>query len=596
MDVATFIQVILPLRLEWEPYYACRETVSVGDRVTVPFAGRSYAGVVSAVGVTPTVKAVRDVQSIDNGLDRILPEEIAFWRQLAAYYLCTVGEIYRAAYSQGATTDEEKAARWTAELQRRLEAKTAALEKTRPGTKKEAALREGIERLRRQLSGEETPAASIGTLSTQPVPEAVSTALQSGRTVLLEDNEDSRRIGIFLTLACEMRSNGKNVLWLVGNSGMLGQIRPALEAAGAVFFESGQTSASRRKTVSAVRSGGYLLVGTRGAILLPHHNLGLVIVDEEQDRSYKRESPAPRYNARDAALILSRLQGAKAILGSATPSLGAIHNADTGRFTRVVLPSSAPAEKLLIIDTSQEKRKRGMKGSFSLKMLDAVSRTLSEGKRVQLLVARRAFDPDLATADELRDLFPEHRDDILAGDLGTVLDPEGSRIGLICLIFADALLSGDDFRADERALQVFRRLRWKAPLAIQAKNTEHPVFQALERGEDGTAALLREREEFGYPPFSRMIRILIRDTAPKRLEYLSSRLAASLSTAIGASFLTGPYAPARDEDGTLRLIRIMLPRDRELPSRKQRIRETVGRFGEETKYMAHLAIDVDPAG
>jgi primosomal protein N' len=593
MENGPFIQVILPLKLEWEPFYVCREAVSVGDRVTVPFAGRSYAGVVSAVGVEPTVGNVKEVQSVDNGLDRILPEEIAFWRQLAAYYLCTAGEIYRAAHSPGETADEEKAARWTAELRRRLEAKTAELEKTRPGTKKEAALREGIDRLRRQLSAPELPSDPIGELATQPVPEAVRAAFKEGKTVLLEDGEDARRIGIILSLAREVRSRGKNVLWLVSGSGALSRIRTALEAAGAVFFESGQTPATRRKAISAVRAGGYLLVGTRGAILLPHHDLGLVIVDDEQNRSYKRESPSPRYHARDAALILSRLQGAGAILGSATPSLDSIYNAETGRFVRVTLPSREPGA-LTVIDTSSEKRKRGMKGNFSLKMLDAVSRTLGKGRKVLLLVARRAFDPDLATLEEIRSLFPDRRDDILGGDLGTVIDPEGDRLGLICLIFAEALLSGDDFRADERALQVFRQLRWKAPLAIQSKNTEHPVFQALEKGEDATAALLAEREAFGYPPYSRMIGILIRDNAPKRLEYLSSRLAAELSAAVGVRFLTGPYAPARDEDGTLRIIRIMLPRDRELPARKQRIRETVSQFGKTAKYEQHLSVDVDP--
>ena len=94
-----YIQVILPLRLEWEPYYTVEEdqSVAVGDRVEVVFAGRRYVGVVCAVNVTPTpgIKSILPARS--SALPAIFPEEIRFWQEIARYYLCTLGEVYKAA-------------------------------------------------------------------------------------------------------------------------------------------------------------------------------------------------------------------------------------------------------------------------------------------------------------------------------------------------------------------------------------------------------------------------------------------------------------------------------------------------------------------
>ena len=106
--------------------------------------------------------------------------------------------------------------------------------------------------------------------------------------------------------------------------------------------------------------------------------------------------------------------------------------------------------------------------------------------------------------------------------------------------------------------------------------------------------LMEERKAFGYPPFSRMVRINIRDANRKRLEALSFRLAKDLSSAIGSTYVTGPYSPQRNEDGTLREIRVMLPRDAALPKRKAALRDAVTAFGQEAKYTGHVVIDVDP--
>ena len=92
-----------------------------------------------------------------------------------------------------------------------------------------------------------------------------------------------------------------------------------------------------------------------------------------------------------------------------------------------------------------------------------------------------------------------------------------------------------------------------------------------------------------------MIRIVVRDKAPKRLALMAARIATALS-ALGNGFIAGPYAPARDEDGTVRHIRILLPRDRFLPGRKKAVLDTVNAIVKDGKYPGHVTIDVDPAG
>ena len=92
--------VLLPLKLEWEPYYLVETPVAVGVRVKVEFAGKDYIAVVSAVDVTPPpqlVERILYIKAIERELPPVFPQEIAFWRSLAAYYLCTIGEVYKAA-------------------------------------------------------------------------------------------------------------------------------------------------------------------------------------------------------------------------------------------------------------------------------------------------------------------------------------------------------------------------------------------------------------------------------------------------------------------------------------------------------------------
>ena len=97
MTRTSFIQVILPLRLEWEPYYVL-EGAAVGERVKVRFANREYVGVVSEVNVVPETVPEHIQPAFKTDLPPVHPREIVFWRAIAGYYLCSVGEVYKAAY------------------------------------------------------------------------------------------------------------------------------------------------------------------------------------------------------------------------------------------------------------------------------------------------------------------------------------------------------------------------------------------------------------------------------------------------------------------------------------------------------------------
>jgi len=458
-----FISVILPLKLEWEPCYYSSERVETGDRVSVMFAGRSYTGVVSRTDVVPDIdhEKVKQVIEIEKGLEKILEREIELWRKVAGYYMCTVGEVYKAAYPQMKVNMEkargeakEKVIQRQqkilsaidaklARLHERLQHKKEQAEKTREGTKAKAALVAGMARIEEeiiQVSESRTamanpqnshmtghPVRQTGQQTEkqtdqQPAPQTfhhiclsapqervyteIRKGFSEGKPVLLHGVTGSGKTEIYMKLAMETISEGKNVLYLVPEIALSRQLEERLhEHFGdrLLTFHSGESAASRRNSAEIIRNmtpekGGYLALCTRSGLFLPHHDLGLIVVDEEHDSSYKQDSPAPRYNGRDTALMLSLIHDCHIILGSATPSLEEIYNTTTGRHALVELKEryhGSDNSEIELIDTRAERSKRGMVGNFSRKLIDHIRHALASGEQVLILRSRRAWSTSL---------------------------------------------------------------------------------------------------------------------------------------------------------------------------------------------------------
>jgi len=546
MSKTPFIQAIAPLKLEWEPYYELPDA-QVGERVTVELAHRPYTAVVSAVNVEPPadIKIILPAKKTD--LPPVHSREIAFWRALAQYYLCSVGEVYKAAYPA---------------VMHRMP--RVPEEETLPS----AGSLEAMEEMPPQFS-------------------AVLDAFSRYNTVLLQGGAPA---ALYRALASKTLQEGKSVLILVPEIAL-----SRLDIPGALVYHSGLSYVKRRAIAKQVREQeATLILGTRSALFLPHHNLGLILVHQEHDAAFKQESPAPRYHAREAAILLAGIHGAQVLLSSETPSLESLYNADNGKFGSIELKQDyKPLTR--IIDTAAETRKNGMAGSFSLKLLEEMKRCLDGGKKILVICRSKAALQECT--EELERIYPGNRRIVTATPASFKTLSQGS-FALCAVLQADALLSKEDFRSDERTLQLLQQLRSRCSqgglLLIQTREGAHPVFKALEEGWDAHA-FLEERRVAGYPPYTRLVDITLKDKAPKRLEYMARLLADKLRSCGGHLF--GPYEPQQlspEESIPARAIRMALSRDRQLSSCKKAILQSVNSFELQYKYTGHIVVDVDP--
>ncbi|MBO4230529.1 MAG: primosomal protein N', partial [Bacteroidales bacterium] len=519
------------------------------------------------------------------------------------------------------------------------------------------------------------------------------------KPALLRGVTGSGKTEIYLKLASETLASGKNVLFMVPEIALSRQLEDRIRSHlpdELVVFHSGETLAKRAEAASFIKTKPYLVLGTRSSIFLPHKDLGLVIVDEENDPSYKQDNPAPRYNGREAAIMLAGLHGAFTILGSATPSLESLYNCSVGRFGLIELNTryfQAEDSDVEIIDTIAEKKKNGMVGSFSRKLIDRINDCLDKGGQVALLRERRSYSPILQCEEcgtipkcdrcdaalslhmkengegklvchycgrvkrylgtcpkcggslkplgagtqkieeEAAELFPEvriarldsdsarsrkHESEIIrefsAGNIdilvGTRMVAKGfdfSGLSLVAVIHSDSLLGQQDYRADERALSLLEQFRGrcgrraeKGLFVIQTSQPDHPVYQTISgnlNDSESMTKLLSERKLFGYPPYSRVINAVIRDRNASRVELMSRSLAETLSRSLGNNLkVIGPYSPAVDKVGgeNIRIIRLLLPKNKLLKSSKATLEEEIIVFESGRKYSGHIALDVDP--
>ena len=533
-----YCEILLPLRLDWTPTYSCDTPLHAGDRVRVLFAGREYIGVVLAVSGHTALESrrIQPVLEVISGLPAVTEEELSLWRFIAGYYLCTLGEVYRAAYPQAKTKAEVSSA------------------------KKAEAQPE-------PCSGSASTAGSRASKDCARVPKP---------EVLISND----RLEAYIEEATSVLESGRSVLIMVPGTIHGNNLQKELKT---IFkdrlrvFNSRQTTAGKRETARALRSGDRpeIIVGTRSSVFLPFSNLGLVIIDEEQDASFKQSEPNPRYNGRDTGIVLASIHGARVILGTSFASFETLLNLRTGKYSPFRgNPLPAPGN-IRIIDFQAEKRKNGVKGCFSYPLVNEAKG--AEGP-VRLV---RGWENEEDAAALAAELLPDTKTVIQTA--ATALNDTG-HYALTAVIQADAFFDKSDFRADERALQLFFRLAGKSDvLVIQTSRRAHPVFSLL-TGKGDVGTLLEERRAFNLPPYSRMIDIIIEDKNRERAKLFGGIIGKSV-----------PDALKYRDDGDGMAFRLYLPRNQEAALRKSGLLKTVLSIEKERRYSGHVHIDVDPA-
>ena len=484
MEECHYIQVAVPLRLAWVPCYRSCVPLSPGRRVTVPVASRRYVGVVLRSVTDPGLPAsrIQNIISVEEDLPDISPEELKFWEFLSNYYLCTIGEVYKAAYPSGKIRSEQTAADILARLRSRL------------AIREEALTRKHKDSVRERLEAERDDIASRIEALTR-IPDASPAKPAAPRPVLLVGGGRTRE---YISMCRSVIAKGLNVLVLIPEIAASEQLEAVFdeEFPGVTHRVNSHITDARRRSVAAdVRKfGGQIVLGTRSSLFLPFSRLGLIIVEQEQDVFFKQTEPAPRYNARDAAVMLARIHGAAVVLGTPAPSLESLHNAQTGKYELRRTGPELPA--MTLIDINAERRKNGMQGRLSRKLIDAVANTSGP---VALIRGWEKPDELLDVADKW---LPGRVVDILTLPEARLKDLGG--YALVAVVQADALMNADDFRADEHALQAIAMLResCRGVFVVQTAKSDHPVF-----GEPSEvyARLLEERARFSLPPYTRLV-------------------------------------------------------------------------------------------
>ena len=233
----------------------------------------------------------------------------------------------------------------------------------------------------------------------------IETAFTKKEVCLLHGVTSSGKTELYIKLIEEQLKKGKQVLYLLPEIALTTQIIKRLQkhfGNKVGITHSHLNNGERVEVWKAVQEQDSekvqypIMLGARSSLFLPFSNLGLIIVDEEHDSSFKQHQPAPRYHARDAAIYLAHLHKAKVLLGSATPCVESYYNAKIGKYALVEMHTrfaDIALPKIEIIDIRKAHLKKEMKHQFAPDMLNAIQETLEAGKQVILFQNRRGYSP-----------------------------------------------------------------------------------------------------------------------------------------------------------------------------------------------------------
>ena len=257
-----------------------------------------------------------------------------------------------------------------------------------------------------RIDYDNSPAEAVKTLN-QAQTEAlqkIKVSFTSNDVCLLHGVTSSGKTEIYASLIQEMLDQGNQVLYLLPEIALTTQLVTRLQfyfGDSLSVYHSRYTVHERVEVWNNVlqnKKKAQLILGARSSVLLPFDNLGLVVIDEEHEPSYKQFDPAPRYQARDAAVVLAHQQGAKVLMGSATPALETYYNAKHGKYSLVDLArrfGNVLMPENIIVDIKEKKLKKRMTGHFSDDLLGAVNDALSAGEQIIFFQNRRGYSPIL---------------------------------------------------------------------------------------------------------------------------------------------------------------------------------------------------------
>lgn len=620
-----YANIILPVKFTGDITYIVpniySSNIQEGTRVKVDLAGKIYDGVIHNILNQEQLKEqllqqakekngphkeinYKPILSVEE-LSPVSKEEMQLWEQLANYYLCSIGEVFKAAYSSMTLRQETIKPRKT--VAHFIESIHQHPDITCP-----------------QLSPAQEKIHQTILEQTQQYPH---------KPILLKGVTGSGKTEIYINLAQRQLEQGRNVLYMVPEIAISKQLQNRLKK---VFgerlltFHSKQTASEKARIHKILTSAApvppVIILGTRSALFLPYRELGLIIIDEEHDTSYKQTDPAPRYHARDAAIILANIHKSNTLLGSATPSFESEYNCEIGRFTKIELNEKyygAVNPNIEIVDLIYARKSRQMVGSFSQKLINEIRKTITNNGQVLIFRNRRSYSPIVECTEcgsipkcphcnvylsyhkynntlrchycdytapfngicpkcgldtlqykgagtekleeELKAIFPDKNiarydaditksktadeqvikefangtTDIL---IGTQMISKGfdfERLNLVAVMQADTILGIQDFRADERAIQLFNQLMGRTgrrgirgKLIIQTNQKEHPVFKQLSENQHLTAnvpntlitTILSERKEFNFAPYVRMVKVIVKHKDPQKLDELCAKI------------------------------------------------------------------------
>ncbi|NRB83538.1 MAG: primosomal protein N' [Winogradskyella sp.] len=253
-----------------------------------------------------------------------------------------------------------------------------------------------------QFEGEGVSASKQLSDAQETAYEEITTAFKTKAVTLLHGVTSSGKTEIYVKLIEEQLDTNKQVLYLLPEIALTTQLVQRLQdyfgEKVAVFHSrySGNERVEVWHNLLQDSEKAQVIIGARSSLLLPFSNLGLIIVDEEHEQSYKQFDPAPRYHARDAAIVLGAMHEAKTLLGSATPSLESYFNASQGKYGLVELTTrynNVLMPDIELVDLADKYKRKRMKGHFSDRLIEEMTETLEEGFQIILFQNRRGFSP-----------------------------------------------------------------------------------------------------------------------------------------------------------------------------------------------------------